>query len=80
LEFSTVSLKILFNIVMMQELGKRQTTTHKDEGGSGIGMMEVFEIVRETGASLYIEKLGGSGRGFTKRISVRFDGKGEFVW
>ena len=41
-------------------------------------MMEVFEIMRATGASLYIEKLN-DGRGFTKRVSVRFDGSGEYL-
>jgi len=61
----------------LRALGKEKTTTHADEGGSGIGMMEVFEIMRGTGASLYIEKLD-DGRGFTKRVSVRFDGVGEY--
>ncbi|MCL2018832.1 MAG: hypothetical protein FWG70_03640 [Oscillospiraceae bacterium] len=59
-------------------LGKKQTTTHKNEGGSGIGMMQAFEIMRETGASLVIERLPEGGRGFTKRVSVRFDGKNEY--
>jgi signal transduction histidine kinase len=62
----------------LRELGKKQITTHKDEGGSGIGMMEVFDTMRETGASLRITRLPEGGRGFTKRVSVRFDGKGEF--
>ena len=69
---------VAFEAETLQELGKKRTTTHADEGGSGIGMMEVFEIMRDTGASLYIEKLCDS-RGFTKRVSVRFDGKGEYI-
>jgi hypothetical protein len=56
----------------------RQGRLTRDEGGSGIGKMELFEIMRATGASLYIEELD-DGRGFTKRVSVRFDGNGEFV-
>jgi signal transduction histidine kinase len=62
----------------LRDLGTKRTTTHANEGGSGIGMMEVFEVMRSTGASLYIEKLEGNGRGFTKRVAVRFDGKCEY--
>jgi len=70
---------VAFEAATLQELGKKKTTTHADEGGSGIGMMEVFEIMRDTGASLHIEKLD-DGRGFTKRVSVRFDGECEFAY
>ncbi|MCL2697357.1 MAG: ATP-binding protein [Oscillospiraceae bacterium] len=62
----------------LRDLGKKQTTTHKNEGGSGIGMMEVFGIMKDTGASLIITRLHESGRGFTKRVRLRFDGLGEF--
>ena len=62
----------------LRDLGKKRTTTHKDEGGSGIGMMEVFDVMRETAASLEIKRLTKSGRGFSKRISFIFDGLGEY--
>ena len=69
---------ICFEKETLHELGKKQTTTHEDEGGMGIGMMEVFKIMKETKASLFILQLSESRRGFTKSICVRFDGKGEF--
>jgi hypothetical protein len=69
---------VAFETATLREIGKKKTTTHADEGGSGIGMIEVFEIMRGTGASLHIEK-SDDGRGFTKRVAVRFDNKGEFV-
>ncbi|MCL2019943.1 MAG: hypothetical protein FWG70_09325 [Oscillospiraceae bacterium] len=60
----------------LRDLGKKQTTTHENEGGSGIGMMEIFDVMRETGASLEIKRL--SECGFTKRVALKFDGAGEF--
>lgn len=64
----------------LNELGKKQTTTHKYEGGSGIGMMEIFEIARETRASLVIKKLPEKENTFTKQISIKFNGKNEIVF
>jgi signal transduction histidine kinase len=68
---------IAFEVETLRDLGKKRTTTHKNEGGSGIGMMETFAIADATGASIVIESLLESGRGFTKRVSLRFDGKNE---
>ena len=68
---------IAFEEETLRDLGNKRTTTHANEGGTGIGMMEAFEIARATGASLIIEPLPESGRGFTKRVSLRFDEKIE---
>ncbi|MCL1823415.1 MAG: hypothetical protein FWG44_04355 [Oscillospiraceae bacterium] len=59
-------------------LGKERTTTHKNEGGSGFGLMEAFDVIKDTGASLIIKKLPHGGLGFTKQVSLRFDGKSEY--
>jgi signal transduction histidine kinase len=67
-----------FEEEILRDLGKKQTTTYKNEGGSGIGMIETFRILKKTGASLIIKRLHKEVRGFTKRVSVRFNGKNAY--
>lgn len=57
-------------------LGLRRTTTRAGEGGSGIGLMSLFEIVGRYNASFVIEDIC-SGR-YTKKVSVCFDQLGQF--
>jgi hypothetical protein len=65
---------IAFQKETLRQLGTKRTTTHKHEGGSGIGMMEAFDIANKTNAQLIITPLTDSERGFTKCISLKFDG------
>ncbi len=52
-------------------------TTHAEEGGSGIGLMSVYEITQKYQASIIIdEEMEKSG--FTKKISILFDGNKQF--
>ena len=57
---------------VINNLGIKKTTTHKDEGGSGIGLMSTKEILKSTNASLEIEHFKDNEL-FTKRVSVVFD-------
>lgn len=53
--------------------GIRRVTTRAANGGSGIGMMTIFEICKRYHASFLVEDLGSEPI-YTKRVSVRFDG------
>ena len=68
-----------FEIATLARLGKEKATTRADEGGSGIGWMTIFEILGKTGGSLTITEYADNGDGFTKTITVRFDGMSEYV-
>lgn len=57
---------------VISNFGKARTTTHADDGGSGIGLMTTYDIMKQTGASFCIEELHNNIQ-FTKRISIYFD-------
>jgi len=56
---------------VLEKLGQQRITTHKNEGGSGIGMMTVCEICRKYYASLRIIPIKDDI--FSKSVSVIFD-------
>lgn len=65
-----------FEPEVIKHLGKARYTTHKEEGGSGIGLMTTFEILRKQNGSFEIEEFTDNSM-FTKRVSVLFDGQGN---
>ncbi len=66
-----------FTLETLSLMGLKRTTTHADEGGSGIGIMTLFEILQKTRASLVIEEFTGHSL-FTKKVSLCFDGLGQY--
>ncbi|MBQ4100598.1 MAG: GHKL domain-containing protein, partial [Oscillospiraceae bacterium] len=62
---------------VISNYGKQRYTTHKNEGGSGIGLMSVYEICQKYGASFHIINLVQDG--YRKSVSVLFDNKNEFI-
>lgn len=56
---------------VLSGFGVRPVTTHKDEGGSGIGLMTVGELCTKYGASFAVKELS-SGSSYTKKVSVCF--------
>ena len=66
---------IPFEAETLTNLGVKKSTTHADTGGSGIGYMTVFEILKECGASLTITEYAPENYSFTKAVKIRFDGK-----
>jgi signal transduction histidine kinase len=70
---------IPFESATLLKLGRQKASTHLDEGGSGIGYMTIFEILREYRASLEITEYEQPRMGFTKSIRVRFDNNNQFV-
>ena len=77
-ELSIYDTGIEFQIDTLLKLGKEQVTTHKDNGGSGIGFMTTFETLKESKASLIIEEYDPKTTNYTKSVTIRFDDKNEY--
>ena len=56
---------------VLNNIGKKQITTHQKEGGSGIGLMTIYEVVNKYRASLDIIALPSDSI-YTKRIAISF--------
>lgn len=68
-----------FEIETLSNLGKRPSTTHSDEGGTGIGFMNTFDTLKKCKASMIINEYGKPSRdNYTKVIMIKFDKKDEF--
>ena len=61
-----------FDAGVIASIGKRRHTTHKDTGGSGIGLMTTYELINKYHATFEIEELYNN-KLFTKRVSVLFN-------
>lgn len=68
---------IEFEIKTLKNLGVKRVTTHKNDGGTGIGYMTTFNILREVKGSLIIQEYN-SDNYYTKSVNIRFDGKNEY--
>lgn len=63
----------------LENLGNKPSTTHPDEGGTGMGFMNTFDTLRKCKASLIIEEYNKPSKdNYTKAIIIKFDGKSEF--
>lgn len=69
---------IPFTKETLLKLGKKQYTTHKQEGGSGIGLMSTYELLEKYQASLHIDESLSKECSYTKKLSVLFDAKREY--
>ena len=70
---------IEFKIETLKNLGKIPSTTHAEEGGTGMGFMNTFETLEKYKASLKIEEIGKPSKdNYTKVISIKFDNKNEY--
>ena len=68
----------LFPKEVLYHLGKKRYTTHKNEGGSGIGMIAIYEILERHQASLCIDECLEGGNPYTKKIEIAFDEKRNY--
>lgn len=68
-----------FKSETLQQLGKAAATSHKNDGGSGIGYLTVYRILNSLKASLQIQEFKNHGSGFTKKITIRFDDKNQYI-
>ncbi len=70
---------IEFKEETFKTLGKKPSSTHLDEGGSGMGFLNTFDTLNKYKASLIINEIGmPCEENYTKVIMIKFDGKNEF--
>ena len=69
---------IPFTKETLLHLGRKRYTTHKKNGGSGIGLMSTFELLEKYQASLYIDEKLAKENIYTKKVSIVFDEKREY--
>lgn len=65
---------IPFEIESLVNFGLERITTHADTGGSGVGLVAIWEMKEACGATLHIEEYA-SGVPFSKKISLIFNKK-----
>ena len=70
---------IPFDADTLIRLGTECVTTHVDTGGSGEGFMKTFETMGECGASLIINEKEPGSAGYSKSVTIRFDGKRQYI-
>ena len=80
-EFRIYDTGIEFEIDTLVNLGKERITTHKDDGGNGIGFVTTFETLKETNGSFIIEEYPPNNDNFkySKCLIFRFDNKGKYI-
>lgn len=68
---------IPFEINTLMKFGLCEASTHIDEGGTGIGLIDIWSFKKKYHASLVIEELDNSI--YSKRLSLLFDGKNKYL-
>lgn len=70
----------LFDERVIAEMGRTEITTHKNDGGSGIGLVTAFKILKKYSASICIDEVlaedACKADGYAKCIVIRADGNG----
>ena len=70
---------IEFEPETLKHIGKKPSTTHADEGGTGMGFMNTFETLKKYKASMEIREIGKPSKdNYTKIIIIKYDQKNEF--
>lgn len=75
-DFYTISIfdsGVPFPKEVLVSLGLKNYTTHKADGGSGIGLVTSYELLKKYGASLAIEEFTQNSGLYTKKLSVVFN-------
>lgn len=63
---------------VLYHLGKERYTTRKKHGGSGIGIMNTYELAKKYHASLELIEKQGKESFFNKKLSIVFDKKQQY--
>ena len=68
-----------FKKEVLENLGIKPFTTYESEGGTGMGFMNTFDILRKYKASLIIEEFNEPKTdNYTKLIAIKFDNNNKF--
>lgn len=68
-----------FSKEVLVNLGLQHYTTHKEEGGSGIGLVTSYELMKKYNASLVIEEYAKDSGLYTKKVSLIFNRLGQYT-
>lgn len=63
---------------VLYHFGRKKYTTHKQDGGSGIGMMVTYEMLQKYHGSFLIDETVSDKSFCTKKVIVIFDGKSRY--
>lgn len=69
---------IPFQTKSLLQFGIQQLTTHKDSGGSGIGLMDIWKLKEKYHASIHITEYPNSSP-FSKRITFLLDHRNQYL-
>ena len=70
---------IEFEIKTLLNLGQVPSTTHADNGGTGMGFMNTFDTLNKYKASIIINEYGKPSKdNYTKYMAIKFDNKNEY--
>lgn len=70
---------IEFEVETLKNLGIKPSTTHVDDGGTGMGFMNTFDTLKKYNASMEIHEYGKPSKdNFTKVIKIIFNNKHEY--
>ena len=64
---------------IFQDFGLKAHTTHAGNGGSGIGLMDIWKLKKKYCASLVITEYAPGTYSYTKQISLIFDAKKHYI-
>lgn len=68
-----------FDPAVYQDFGLQKHSTHLDAGGSGIGLMDIWELKKKYAASLHIHEYAPDTASYTKKISIVFDKRKHYL-
>ena len=70
---------IEFQINTLLNLGIKPSTTHSDNGGTGMGFMNTFDTINKYKASILIEEIGKESKdNYTKAVIIKFDNNNNY--
>jgi len=70
---------ILFKPETLLKLGTQKASTRLNKGGSGIGYITIFEILRECKAELIITEHEPKESSFIKSVTIKFNNKFDYM-
>lgn len=72
---------IPFKAEVLVNFGRKRITTHKESGGTGIGLNTIYHIADLHNASIIIDETCSSvsGLSYTKKMSVVFDNRHQYI-
>lgn len=68
-----------FDPAVYQDFGLQRHSTHLDNGGSGIGLMDIWELKKKYAASIHIYEYAPGTNEYTKILTILFDRRKHYL-